>query len=54
MIKSVGRSVHFGADNKTLNKNGEYKDPLMRWPLRAASYSNEVGEALRPVIGTSH
>lgn len=29
----------------------EYQDPLLKWPLRGAAYTNEVGEALRPVIG---
>ncbi len=42
----------FKADNRTIDKTtGEYKDPLMRWPLRGAAFTNEVGEALRPVIG---
>lgn len=42
---------NFCADNKTVNKDGEYRDPLMRWPLRGAAFTNEVGEALRPIIG---
>ena len=42
----------FRADNRTIDKTtGEYKDPLMRWPLRGAAFTNEVGEALRPIIG---
>ncbi len=44
-------NTNFRADNKTINKDGEYKDPLMRWPLRGAAFTNEVGEALRPIIG---
>lgn len=42
----------FKADINTKDpKTGEYKDPLMHWPLRGAAYTNEVGEALRPLIG---
>ena len=32
-------------------KTGEYVDPMMKWPLRGAAFTNEVGEALRPIIG---
>lgn len=42
----------FKANKNSLNNEGEYKDPLMRWPLRGAAFTNEVGEALRPVIGS--
>ena len=28
-----------------------YDDPLLSWPLRGAAFTNEVGEALRPLIG---
>ena len=42
----------FKADNTKIDsKTGEYVDPLMRWPLRGAAFTNEVGEALRPLIG---
>ena len=42
----------FKADIDTKDpKTGKYKDPLMHWPLRGAAYTNEVGEALRPLIG---
>ena len=42
----------FRADTHSIDKNtGEYRDPLMRWPLRGAAFTNEVGEALRPLIG---
>lgn len=53
MIKPLGASVQtFKADTRTKDsKTGEYKDPLMQWPLRGAAFTNEVGEALRPVIG---
>ena len=30
----------------------DYKDPLMKWPLRGAAFTNEVGEGLRPIIGS--
>ena len=54
MIKSVSAlSLNFRADNHTINRNtGEYTDPLMNWPMRGAAFTNEVGEALRPIIGT--
>lgn len=43
----------FRADTKTIDKTtGEYRDPLMKWPLRGAAFTNEVGEALRPLIGS--
>lgn len=54
MIKPVGNGtlINNKADNRTIDKStGEYKDPLMNWPLRGAAFSNEVGEALRPLIG---
>ena len=52
MIMKIGLSnINFCADNKTVDKDGEYRDPLMRWPLRGAAFTNEIGEALRPVIG---
>lgn len=42
----------FRADKETIDKStGEYKDPMMRWPLRGAAFTNEIGEALRPIIG---
>ena len=48
----INNSISFRADKKTVNpKTGEYIDPLMKWPLRGAAFTNEVGEALRPLIG---
>lgn len=35
---------------KPINNN-EYSDPLLKWPLRGAAFTNEVGEAMRPLIG---
>ena len=29
----------------------EYVDPLMKWPMRGAAFTNELGEAMRPLIG---
>lgn len=55
MIKPIGNStlINNRADNRTIDKTtGEYKDPLMNWPLRGAAFSNEIGEALRPLIGS--
>lgn len=44
----------FRADTHSINnKTGEYVDPLMKWPLRGAAFTNEVGEALRPLIGNA-
>lgn len=54
MIVKPIRNINtaFFADNKTLDpKTGEYLDPLMHWPLRGAAFTNEIGEALRPIIG---
>ena len=53
MIKPIGMaSVNFRADKQTIDKQtGEYVDPMMKWPLRGAAFTNEVGEALRPIIG---
>ena len=31
--------------------NNNYNDPLLNWPLRGAAFTNEVGEAMRPLIG---
>lgn len=31
--------------------NNNYNDPLLKWPLRGAAFTNEVGEAMRPLIG---
>ena len=45
-------NIIYRADTLVVNPNtGEYKDPLMHWPLRGAAFTNEVGEALRPLIG---
>lgn len=52
MIKPVGAySVSYKADNHSVDKTGHYTDPMMNWPLRGAAFTNEVGEALRPLIG---
>lgn len=52
-IKPSNNSISYCADKNTMNPlTGEYKDPLMKWPLRGAAFTNEVGEALRPVIGS--
>lgn len=53
MIKPVITNVStFRADTTKKNPHtGEYVDPLMNWPLRGAAFTNEIGEALRPLIG---
>ena len=55
MIKPIGaHNISSRADKHTIDrKTGEYKDPLMNWPLRGAAFTNEVGEALRPIIGNA-
>ena len=44
-------NARYRADNKSTNPDGNYKDPLMRWPLRGTAYTSEIGEGLRPLIG---
>ncbi len=53
MITPVGvqRNVFRFKPKEVENKN--YDDPLLKWPLRGAAFSNEVGEALRPMIGNA-
>ena len=53
MIKPINSSlIRFQANKQDYNsETGEYKDPLMHWPIRGAAFTNEVGEALRPLIG---
>lgn len=55
VIKNIQNDIHyvnFKADKQSIDKKtGEYKDPLMKWPLRGAAFTNEVGEAMRPLIG---
>lgn len=53
MIKPImSHKIIFNADVTTKNPvTGEYVDPLMNWPLRGAAFTNEIGEALRPLIG---
>ena len=52
-IKPINiHSSCFRADKDHFNpQTGEYNDPLMHWPIRGAAFTNEIGEALRPVIG---
>ena len=46
-------SKNFRADVDTKDPvTGDYKDPLMQWPLRGAAFTNEIGEGLRPIIGS--
>ncbi len=56
MVRISGNYINnqtFNADKDTVDaRTGEYKDPLMHWPLRGAAFSNEVGEAIRPLIGS--
>lgn len=51
MIMPIIGSNTFRADRNSVDNKGNYNDPLMRWPLRGAAFTNEVGEALRPLIG---
>lgn len=56
MISPIGvQSTVFKSNQKGANKtkDNNYQDPLLKWPLRGAAFSNEVGEALRPMIGNT-
>lgn len=54
MIKPIGAyNVTCKADNHSVDKTGHYTDPMMNWPLRGCAFTNEVGEALRPLIGSA-
>ena len=45
--------ISFKADSSHKKQADEYKDPLLKWPLRGAAFTNEVGEGLRPLIGSA-
>ena len=45
--------ISFKADSSHKMQADEYKDPLLKWPLRGAAFTNEVGEGLRPLIGSA-
>ncbi len=47
MIKPINNI----SPNSFRNNNKEYNDPLLNWPLRGAAFTNEIGEAMRPLIG---
>lgn len=52
ILQAKINTTSFQADNRTVQENtGKYKDPLMNWPLRGMAFTNEVGEAMRPIIG---
>ena len=53
MIKPINMNLSTFRANKIdmPEEKNEYVDPLMKWPLRGAAFTNEVGEALRPLIG---
>ena len=50
-VKSINNTAFYS--NKVAKKqdNNEYRDPLLEWPLRGAAFTNEIGEAMRPLIG---
>ncbi len=53
MIKPITYSnLSFSAEKTPNPNNNEYKDPLLKWPLRGAAFTNELGEGLRPLIGS--
>ena len=53
MIQSVKTNkIAFQTNTAKDSKTGEYKDPLMRMPMRAMAFTNEIGESLRPLIGS--
>lgn len=47
-INMVRTGFRAGVEQK---QKEEYNDPLLNWPIRGAAFTNEVGEAMRPVIG---
>ena len=53
MLKPIlPHKLCFNADiAKSKSASEEYVDPLMKWPMRGAAFTNELGEALRPLIG---
>ena len=56
MISPIGaQKTVFKSNQKRADKteDNNYQDPLLKWPLRGAAFSNEVGEALRPMIGNT-
>ena len=43
-------------DTKEVSLNGNYEDPLMKWPVRGLAYTNEVGVAIMevaPALGSA-
>ena len=53
---SKAPAVAFDKNAKIQKTKAEYKDPLMKWPLRGCAYSNEVGAAissLAPKLGAA-
>ena len=51
MLKPVSiAQTSFKSQSPSFEKR-DYKDPLTNWPLRGAAFTNEIGEALRPIIG---
>ena len=50
-VKNINNTAFYS--NKVAKKqdNNEYRDPLLEWPLRGAAFTNEIGEAMRPLIG---
>lgn len=53
MIVNSLKQRPFCADTTNKDAQGQYRDPLMKWPLRGAAFTNEIGEGLRPLIGSS-
>lgn len=49
MINRISFKSHT-VQNSTVPK--EKNDPLMKWPLRGTAFTNEIGEGLRPIIGS--
>jgi hypothetical protein len=50
-LQPINTRQTFCAEKTTVKQQNEYTDPLMTWPIRGAAFSNEVGEALRPIVG---
>lgn len=51
MIKPINSSPN--TFRNSYNEKDKYNDPLLNWPIRGAAFTNEVGEAMRPLIGNA-
>lgn len=50
-VKSVNNTAFYSKKTEKKRDYNEYSDPLLKWPIRGAAFTNEIGEAMRPLIG---